>query len=478
MCFSHHIFIFKERISMNNLPDINFDNVNKVHFIGIGGISMSGLAEILLSKGYSVSGSDTTPSELTKRLENSGAIISYVQEASNITDDIDLTVYTAAIRDDDDELMASKAKGIPTIPRAELVGLIMKQYRYAIGVSGTHGKTSTTSMISQILLEANADPTILVGGMMSSIGGNLRIGKSDTMITEACEYTNSFLSFCPTTAVILNVCEDHMDFFKDLDDIRNSFRRFAALVPADGTVVINKDIENVSYFTEGMDCNVITFSAEDNSAYVTAKNINYDQMARGSFDLYVGGEYIHSINLKVTGIHNIYNALAAVAASIPMNISMDYIKKGLETFTGTARRFEYKGELNGVTIIDDYAHHPDEITTTLNTAANYPHKKLWCVFQPHTYTRTKAFFNEFVTSLSLADAVVLADIYAAREVNTIGISSEDIHNELQKLGKESYYFPSFEEIEKFLLKNTQKGDLLITMGAGNVVNIGEDLLKG
>ena len=438
---------------------------------------MSGLAEILMSKGYTVSGSDTTPSELTKRLEADGAVISYVQEAANITDDIDLTVYTAAIKDDDDELVASRTKNIPTIPRAELVGLIMKQYKHAIGVSGTHGKTSTTSMISQILLEAKADPTILVGGMMSSIGGNLRIGKSDTMITEACEYTNSFLSFHPTIAVILNVCEDHMDFFKDIDDIRNSFRRFAALVPADGSVVINKDIDNISYFTEGMDCSVLTFSAEDMTADVTAKNISYDNMARGSFDLYVKGQFINRVSLKVTGIHNIYNALAAVAASLPMDISMEDIKNGLEAFTGTARRFEYKGDLNGVTIIDDYAHHPDEITTTLKTAADYPHEKLWCVFQPHTYTRTKAFFDDFVASLSLADAVVLADIYAAREKNTIGISSEDIHKELQKLGKDSYYFPSFEEIEKFLLKNIKKGDLLITMGAGNVVNIGEDLLR-
>ena len=462
---------------MNNLPNIDFNNIKKVHFIGIGGISMSGLAQILMSKGYAISGSDTTPSELTRKLEAEGACISYVQEAANITDDIDLTIYTAAIRDDDDELVASRAKNIPTIPRAELVGLIMKQYKHAIGVSGTHGKTSTTSMISQILLEANADPTILVGGMMSSIGGNLRIGQSDTMITEACEYTNSFLSFHPTIAVILNVCEDHMDFFKDLDDIRNSFRRFAALVPADGTVVINKDIDNISYFTEGMDCNVITFSAEDNTADVTAKNISYDHMARGSFDLYIDGQLAGRVNLKVTGIHNIYNALAAVAASLPMGLDIKDIINGLEAFTGTARRFEYKGDLDGVTIIDDYAHHPDEITTTLKTAANYPHSKLWCVFQPHTYTRTKAFFNEFVTSLSLADAVVLADIYAAREKNTIGISSEDIHKELEKLGKESYYFPSFEEIEKFLLKKVQKGDLLITMGAGNVVTIGEDLLK-
>jgi len=462
---------------MSNLNSINFDNIRKVHFIGIGGISMSALAEILLSKGYKISGSDTTPSPLTEKLAAAGAKISYVQEAKNITDDIDLTVYTAAINNEDPELKASIEKNIPTIPRAELLGLLMKQYRHAIGVSGTHGKTSTTSMISQILLEGETDPTIMVGGIMSSIGSNLRIGHSDTMITEACEYTNSFLSFHPSTAVILNVAEDHMDFFKDLDDIRNSFKRFAQLVPNHGAVVINKDIDDISYFTGDLNCNIWTFSADDDTADVTAKNISYDKMARGSFDLIVKGEFITHIDLKVTGLHNICNALAAAATTLSIGLSADVIKKGLEAFTGTARRFEYKGDLNGITIIDDYAHHPDEIETTLKTAKNYPHHKMWCVFQPHTYTRTKAFFHEFAEALSLADAVVLADIYAAREINTIGISSADLCAEMKKKGTEVYYFPSFDEIEKFLLKNCKNGDLLITMGAGNVVTVGEDLLK-
>ena len=463
---------------MNDLlNNIDFNKIRKVHFIGIGGISMSGLAEILLSKGYTISGSDTTESELTKKLEAAGVKISYVQEAANITNDIDLTVYTAAISEDDPELVASRNMNIPTIPRAELLGLIMKQYKHAIGVSGTHGKTSTTSMISQILLEAESDPTILVGGMMSAIGGNLRIGKSDTMITEACEYTNSFLSFFPTIAVILNISEDHMDFFKDLDDIRHSFKRFAALVPDNGTVVLNKDIDNLSYFTDDLSCNIMTFSTTDNLADISAANITYNNMACGSFDLVNNGNVLTRINLKVIGLHNISNALAAAATAMSIGIPVDVIKKGLEAFSGTARRFEYKGERDGVTIIDDYAHHPDEITATLSTAVNYPHEKLWCVFQPHTYTRTKAFFDGFVESLSLADAVVLADIYAAREQNTVGITSEDLYKAIANTGKEAYYFPSFEEIEKFLLKNCKKGDLLITMGAGNVVNIGNDLLK-
>lgn len=464
-------------VNNNKNRPINFDKIHKIHFIGIGGISMSGLAEILLSKGFQVSGSDTTKSELTMHLEAAGAMISYTQQASNINDDIDLTVYTAAIKDTDEELMASREKNIPTIPRAELVGLIMKSYKNAIGVSGTHGKTSTTSMISHILLADNADPTIMVGGILNSIGGNLRIGHSKTMITEACEYTNSFLSFYPTTAVILNVCEDHMDFFKDIDDIRHSFRRFAQLVPADGTVVIGSDIDDYPYFTEGLPCNVITFGSKESGANVTADNIAYDEFARASFDLIKDSKVLTHINMQVTGHHNVLNALAAAATAMSLGISTESIKNGLESFSGTVRRFEKKGELNGITIIDDYAHHPDEIKATLKTAKHYPHKTTWCVFQPHTYTRTKAFFHEFAEALSLADKVVFAEIYAAREKNTIGISSKDLCDEMTKMGREAYYFETFEEIENFLLKNCEKGDLLITMGAGNVVNIGEDLLK-
>ena len=467
----------KKEILNNDNISIDFDKIRKVHFIGIGGISMSSLAEILLSKGMSISGSDTNVSDLTKHLESLGATINYVQQASNITDDIDLTVYTAAIDINDPELNASLEKNIPTIPRATLLGLIMKSYRHAIGISGTHGKTSTTSMMSHILLAAETDPTIMVGGILNSINGNLRIGHSDTMITEACEYTNSFLSFFPTVAIILNVAEDHMDFFKDIDDIRLSFKKYADLVPEHGTVVIGSDIDNISYFTSDLSCNVITFGSEESGAEVTATNISYDEFANGSFDLVRNGQVLTHIDMKVTGLHNIHNALAAAATALALDLPVSAIKSGLESFLGTVRRFEKKGELNGFTIIDDYAHHPDEIKTTLETAKNYPHEKLWCVFQPHTYTRTKAFFDEFVDTLSLADAVVFADIYAAREVNTVGISSKDLCDKMISQGKEAYYFPSFEEIEKFLLKNCKKGDLLITMGAGNVVNIGDNLLK-
>ena len=456
---------------------INLSNISSVHFIGIGGISMSGLAEILISKGKTVTGSDSKESELTKHLISLGAKIIYGHNIENITAATDLVVYTAAIKNDNPEYVRALELGIPTIPRAELVGLIMKQYETAIGVSGTHGKTTTTSMISHILLQAKTDPTIMVGGILDSIGGNIRIGHSSNFITEACEYTNSFLSFYPTIGIILNVCADHLDFFKDIDDIRHSFREYARLIPKNGTLIINGDIPNYEYFTEGLECNIITFGLTNKKCNLTAANIDFDEFARGSYDLIQDGEKIARIELSVTGKHNICNSLSAVACGLSMGIDIESIALGLKSCVGSERRFEYKGKVNGVTIIDDYAHHPDEIEATLMTAKNYPHKTTWCVFQPHTYSRTNALLKDFARTLAIADKVVLADIYAAREKNNIGITSKDLLAEIEKLGTEVYYFPSFEEIENFLYKNCINGDLLITMGAGDIVKVGENLLS-
>ena len=456
---------------------LNFDVPAKLHFTGIGGISMSGLAEIMLSRGFTVTGSDSRESEITKHLESLGATVFYGQQASNVADDVDVLIYTAAVKADNPELVAATEKNIPLLTRAEFLGQIMKNYKESIGVSGTHGKTTTTSMISQILLEADTDPTILVGGIMPTIKGNTRVGHSEHIITESCEYTNSFHSFPPKIGIILNVAADHLDFFKDLDDIRHSFKVYASLIPEDGTLVINSDIENVEYFTEGLKCNVITVGSDPNKSDYSATNITYDDLAHGSYDLVKNGKVIAHITLGVTGEHNIYNSLAAIATAHVLGLKDEDILKGLQQYGGTDRRFQYKGKVNGFTVIDDYAHHPDEIRATIKTAKHYPHKKMWIVFQPHTYTRTKALLHEFAQELSKADAVVLADIYAAREKNTLGISSEDVKNEIEKIGTETYYFPSFEEIEQFLLKNCKENDLLITMGAGDVVNIGEDLLK-
>lgn len=454
---------------------IDFHKPLHIHFIGIGGISMSGLAEILLGEDFPISGSDAKESALTKQLEEKGAKIYIGQRASNITEDVKLVVYTAAIHPDNPEYACAKERNLPMLTRAELLGQIMKNYQLPIAVSGTHGKTTTTSMISHILLEADTDPTISVGGILPAIHGNIRVGQSETFITEACEYTNSFLSFFPKISIILNIDADHLDFFKDLEDIRNSFRRFAALLPQDGTLIINKDIPNVDEITQGLDCEILTYSLKNDADY-HAENIIFDEFAHASFDCLKGEEKLGRFTLSVPGMHNISNALSAIALGIKIGIDLPTIQKGLLHFSGTDRRFQYKGKVAGVTVIDDYAHHPTEIEATLKTAQNYPHKTTWCVFQPHTYTRTKALMQEFAQALSLADKVILADIYAARETDTLGISSANLRDLLLEKGVDAYYFPTFDEIEAFLLENCIHGDVLITMGAGDVYKIGENLL--
>ena len=458
---------------------VHFHNPIPVHFIGIGGISMSGLAEILLKEGFPVSGSDSHASALTEHLERAGARICIGQAASNIPEDCKLVVYTAAIHPDNPEYREAKRRGIPMLSRAELLGQLMRNYQTSIAVAGTHGKTTTTSMIASILLEEDADPTISVGGILPSIGGNIRVGGSEMFLTEACEYTNSFLHFFPTIGIILNIEEDHMDFFKDLNDIRRSFRRFAELLPVEGLLIINSDIPDYAEITEGLSCRVVTFGSSPDADY-RAENTAYDTFGHPSFDLIRKTEKDGRrprFSLKVPGEHNVCNALASIALADALRIPEAAVEKGLLSFTGTDRRFQYKGEVNGVTIIDDYAHHPTEIRATLHAAAHYPHRELWCVFQPHTYSRTKAFLKEFAEALSLADHVVLADIYAARETDTLGISSRDLERELAALGADVYYFPTFAEIEKFLSEKCMHGDMCITMGAGDVINIGEDLLK-
>ncbi|MCR5508436.1 MAG: UDP-N-acetylmuramate--L-alanine ligase [Lachnospiraceae bacterium] len=466
---------------------IDYEHPVRVHFIGIGGISMSGLAEILLDRGFEVSGSDRAPSEITGILEEKGIKVFYGQKASNISDDIKLVVYTAAIHEDNEEFAEAKRRGIPILKRAELLGQIMGNYEVSVAVAGTHGKTTTTSMVTDILMAADLDPTVSVGGMLREIGGNIRIGRSGYFVTEACEYTNSFLSFKPTANIILNIEEDHLDFFKDIEDIRSSFRRFAGLLPKEGILVINSDIDRYKEITDGLECNVLTVSpSEGADAGYTATDVSFDGSGCASFTVIRSAEAAGicgleegaagRYELKVPGGHNIGNALAAIALAEFLGIDSDKIASGFLAFRGTDRRFQIKGKLGEATVIDDYAHHPTEIRATLSTAANYPHERIICVFQPHTYSRTKAFFDEFVDALKGADIIVLAPIYAARETDTLGISSDMISEALKKIGKESYSFSTFSEIEEFLRKKSCKGDLLITMGAGDIVKVGEDLI--
>ncbi len=454
---------------------INFTQPIHIHFIGIGGISMSGLAEILLKEHFTISGSDSRESELTRRLSALGAAICYGQSASNIKEGTDLVVYTAAIHPDNPELAAAMELKIPTMTRAELLGQIMDNYRESIGVAGTHGKTTTTSMITQILLVARTDPTVSVGGILKSIDGNIRVGASQVFLTEACEYTNSFLHFAPKYALILNIEEDHMDFFKDLADIRSSFHQFALKTPADGMVLINGDIADHEAITEGIPGRAVTYGLDPSYEYY-AQGVSFHAQGNGFFSLMHKGRELGTVQLSVPGLHNVSNAVAAAALGLEMGIGFPVIARALQAFGGAQRRFEYKGSLGGITIIDDYAHHPTEITACLTAARSDPAKRIVCVFQPHTYSRTKAFLAEFAKALSIADVVVLAEIYAARETDTLGISSRDLKDLLEKSGTECYYFPCFDDIENFLLKNCINGDLLITMGAGDIFQVGEHLL--
>lgn len=455
---------------------LNFQEPIHVHFIGIGGISMSGLAQILLKEGFTISGSDAKPSALTDQLAALGADIHIGQSAANLTVRPDLVVYTAAIHKDNEEYAAAAEAGIPMLSRAELLGQIMHNYERSIAVAGTHGKTTTTSMCSQVLLAAMADPTISVGGILDAIGGNIRVGSSEIFITEACEYTNSFLHFYPRYSIITSVEAEHLDFFKDIEDIRRSFHAFASNTAADGALIVNGQIEELGTITEYLNCRVITYGLCETDDYY-ATNISFNDHACATYTAMYKGESLGTIVLSVPGMHNVCNSLAVIALCRDMDIAMETIQKGLQQFGGTKRRFEYKGTYHGVTVIDDYAHHPTEVKASLTAAQNYPHNRIICVFQPHTYSRTQAFLKEFAEVLSMADIVVLADIYAAREKNTIGIHSTAILEELQARGTESYYFPSFADIEKFLSGHCMNNDLLITMGAGDVYQIGEHLLQ-
>ena len=455
--------------------EIDFHKPIHIHFIGIGGISMSGLAEIVMQEGFTVSGSDNAESVLTATLREKGAVISIGQRAENITPGIETAVYSAAIRPDNPEYAACTEKNIPLLSRAEFLGQLMKNYKYTIAISGTHGKTTTSSLMSEILLAQNTDPTLSIGGMLKSIGGNVRIGHSDYFLTEACEYTNSFLSFFPKYGIILNIEADHLDFFKDLNDIRNSFRKFAALLPEDGALIINGEIDNYKEITADTKANIITFGLNDSFDYY-ATDITYSDEGYPRYVFHTPSGETFPVSLSVIGIHNVYNSLAALALADYMKFDSAKTLEAVKSCGGADRRFQIKGHLGSITIVDDYAHHPTEIKATLTAAQKYPHNEIWCVFQPHTYSRTKALLNDFAEALSMADHVVLAEIYAAREKDTLGISSKNLMEEIEKTGTDCHYFHTFSDIENFLLQSCNQNDLLITMGAGDVVKIGESML--
>ncbi|MGI6777327.1 MAG: UDP-N-acetylmuramate--L-alanine ligase [Acetivibrionales bacterium] len=462
---------------MANINFLDFSDIKHIHFIGIGGISMSGLAEILVNLGYKVSGSDIKESSITKKLKAMGLEINIGHSAENIKNP-DLVVYTAAIRDDNTELRKARELNIPAIERATLLGQIMNRYPYSIAVSGTHGKTTTTSMITMIMIEAGMNPTVHIGGELTAIGGTTKIGSNTYFIAEACEYCGSFLKFYPYIAIILNIEFDHADYFKDIQHIKNSFLEFAQHVPDNGYVVACANDDNVLSILDELKCNILTYGLKTEKAMWSAKDIEFDDLGHPTFTLTRNGEPITMVKLNIPGIHNVNNALAAIAACQAVGCSMDSIRRGIEKFLGTHRRFELKGVINNIKVIDDYAHHPSEVKATLKAAKNICHSKIWCVFQPHTYTRTKSFLNDFALSFTNADTVILADIYAAREVSRGDIHSSMLAEKIKDCGKNALYIPEFESIVKYLQSNASPGDLIITMGAGDIYKVGEMFIEG
>ena len=441
-----------------------------VHFVGIGGISMSGIARVLLHNGTKVSGSDSGSGSVLDELRSMGAVVYNGHSASNI-DNQDLVVYTAAVKDDNPELIEARARGIETVDRATILGWIMQDYKNAVSVAGTHGKTTTTSMMAYIMVEAMLDPTVMVGGHLDILGGNFRLGKSDYFVTESCEYCRSFLKFFPQIAMILNVEEDHLDYYKDINDIIDAFSDFAALVPSDGWVIVPAEDENALKSAEKATSGVLTFGFEKGD--FRPADITFNRFGFAEFDVYKGDEKLASISLNVAGKHNVLNAIACVAAAYAMGIDMKYVEAGLNKFTGTKRRFEKKGYCNGALVIDDYAHHPTELQTTLDSVSRMDHNKVWFVFQPHTYTRTHSLFDEFVEVLSNAENLIISDIYAAREKDTGLVSSKQLADAIEG----AVYLDSFEKIEDYIMGNVSEGDIILTVGAGNVVTIGENLVK-
>ncbi len=449
------------------------------HCIGIGGIGLSAIAEILLAKGYKVSGSDIKESDITQSLENHGATIYIGHDESNISN-CDTVIYTSAVSDDNPELISARKKNIPTLSRAEMLGQIMKDYSHNIAVSGTHGKTTTTSMVSLILEDGHFDPTILVGGKLDKIGGNVKIGKGPFLITEACEYMDSFLELNPKIEIILNIDSDHLDYFKDIDHIVSSFQKFANLVPIDGLIVAYSANAFVKSIIHNVSCKTVTFGFDDSCDYY-ANHIEFNSEGMPLFDVYYSGEKLCAIQLLVPGEHNISNSLAAIACCHTLGVSIDVIVKTLESFEGTKRRFDIIGITPDLLkVVDDYAHHPEEIKATLSACKNVPHKKLWCVFQPHTYTRTKALFEEFTDAFDFADGIIITDIYAAREKNIYKIKASDLIDEIKKKHpnkKDIYYISDFEDIADFIIEKTNPKDLVITMGAGDVYKVAERIME-
>ena len=441
----------------------------RAHLPGIGGVSMAPLAEVLHGAGMVITGSDMRESAAVEHLRSLGITVHIGHRAENLGQ-AELVIRTAAVHDDNPEIAAAHAAGVPVFERAQAWGAIMRGYKHALCISGTHGKTTTTSMCTHIIMAAGLDPTVMIGGTLPLLGAGHRVGKGDTIILESCEYCNSFLSFFPTVAVILNIEADHLDFFKDLDDVERSFRRFADLVPEGGRIIANRDDENTMRTLAGEERPVTTFGLAEGDVH--AAGLTWEK-GLPAFDVIYRGEVYAHVSLSVPGLHNVKNALAAAASAIALGVPGEAVSKGLAQFRGAGRRFEHKGTYNGAQVYDDYAHHPGELKALLDTARTLGYERVICAFQPHTYTRTAALFDDFVEVLQKPDVTLLAEIFAARETNDIGISSRDLAEKIPG----ARYCATLPQVTAALRELARPGDLILTVGAGDIYTAGEALVK-
>ena len=459
------------------MPNIDrLKKYKKIHMCGIGGVSMSGIAEILVNWGFEVTGSNNVENGATEKLKEAGIKVTIGHHAENVVG-ADVVVYTAAIDPENIELKTAKLLGIKTIERSDFLGEITRCYNDTSTVAGTHGKSTTTSMLSLCFIEANKDPSIQVGADLFQIKGNYKVGKSEYFVLEACEYVESFLKFSPKSTIILNIDNDHLDYFKNFENIKKAFIKYVKLIPSDGVVVLNSDDSNCLELKNYTKAKVLTYALENENADFIAKNIKFDNDGFASFDVYKNGDFYENIKLSVPGMHNVSNSLGCIAMCYAYGIQPKDIKAALKKFTGAGRRFEFKGKMNGASIYDDYGHHPTEIISTSKALMNKKYNKSWIVFQPHTYSRTVELLDEFAKSLLNFDNIIVIDIYAAREKNKYGISSKDLVEKIKSMGKDAKYMPNFEECVKFLKENVNEDDVVLTQGAGTVTEIGGLLIK-
>lgn len=458
------------------MENFNINNYKHIHMIGIGGISMSGIAEILLNSGFTVTGSDVSSSEITDKLIQNGITVTIGHDFANVRKS-NLVVYSAAIKQTDPELMEAQRCKVPTIERGDFLGEITKLYKDTICVSGTHGKTTTTSMVSLCFLEAEKDPTIQVGAILKQIDGNYKVGNSDYLIIEACEYVESFLKFFPKAEIILNIDNDHLDYFKNFDNIKKAFIKYVKKLPNNGLLILNGDDHNCLVLAQYTSAKTVTYGINNTNTDYYAKNLICDANGCYQFEVCKNNKYYGMFKLSIPGLHNVLNALSCIALCDNYGINSEHIKNALFKFTGANRRFDYIGTLNGFDIYDDYAHHPTEISALAKAVKNIVHNQSWAIFQSHTYSRTQLLLDDFANSLQDFDNIIITDIYAARETNQCGITPHHLVNKLKELGKQAIYIGPFEDIANYIIKNAQKNDIILTIGAGTITHLGPQILN-